>query len=161
MPACRLHPVAIRPVIWHAFSTFTMMLKMEKIHTYYSKARLLFLCLALGSFTLAAGPFEEVVGALKGGNVTTLSKYFDNMVEIAMPNNTNSYSKTQAAIILKDFFARNPVKDFKLIHQGTSGEGSTFGIGNLETGNGNYRTTFFFRQKGNSTVLQELRFENK
>lgn len=138
-----------------------MMLKMEKIHTYYSKARLLFLCLALGSFTLAAGPFEEVVGALKGGNVTTLSKYFDNMVEIAMPNNTNSYSKTQAAIILKDFFARNPVKDFKLIHQGTSGEGSTFGIGNLETSNGNYRTTFFFRQKGNSTVLQELRFENK
>lgn len=121
----------------------------------------LLLSLALSSFVAVAGPFEDVVSALKGGNVAALSKYFDNMVEIAMPNNTNSYSKSQAEIILKDFFARNPVKDFKLIHQGSSGEGSTFGIGNLVTSNGVYRATFFFRQKGNTILLQELRFENK
>lgn len=121
----------------------------------------LLLGLVLSSFAAAAGPFEDVVNALKGGNVTALSKYFDNMVEIAMPNNTNSYSKSQAEVILKDFFARNQVKDFRLIHQGSSGEGSTFGIGNLVTSNGVYRATFFFRQKGSTVLLQELRFENK
>lgn len=130
-------------------------------HIFWKTGRLLFLSVVLSSFVMTAGPFDEVVTALKGGNVTLLSKYFDNMVEIAMPNNTNSYSKTQAEIILKDFFSKNQVKDFKLIHQGSSGEGSTFGIGNLVTGNGVYRTTFFFRQKGNTILLQELRFENK
>lgn len=134
---------------------------MIQANVFRKRAGVLLLGVVLSSFVVVAGPFEEVVNALKGGNVTTLSKYLDNMVEIAMPNNTNSYSKSQAEVILKDFFARNQVKDFKLIHQGSSGEGSTFGIGNLVTSNGVYRATFFFRQKGSTILLQELRFENK
>lgn len=112
------------------------------------------------SFTVV-NPFNNVVSALKKGNVDELSHYFDNMVEITLPANANSYSKSQAIVILREFFANNPVKNFKLIHKGNSGEGSSFGIGNLETEKGVYRTTFFFREKGDSFVIQELRFERK
>jgi hypothetical protein len=106
-------------------------------------------------------PFANVVSALKKGDVNELSQYFDNMIEITLPSNANSYSKSQAVVILKEFFSNNIVKSFKLIHQGNSGEGSSFGIGSLVTDHGTYRTTFFFRQKGESFVLQELRFEKK
>jgi hypothetical protein len=114
----------------------------------------------LMSFTLQ-DPMTNVVSALKKGNVQELSHYFDNMVEISLPSNANSYSKSQAVVILKEFFSDHQVKSFSLIHKGSSGEGSSFGIGSLVTNAGTYRTTFFFRQKGDSVVLQELRFEKK
>lgn len=115
----------------------------------------------LMSFAVAADPFDDVVTALKAGDATRLSQHFDNMVEITLSNNGNSYSKSQAEIVLRDFFAKSKVKSFTLIHKGSSGEGSSFGIGNLVTTNATFRTTFFFRQKGEKIVLQELRFERK
>lgn len=120
--------------------------------------KLLLMAGLLMSFAFA-DPFTSVVAALQKGNVESLSHYFDNMVEISLEGKTNSYSKSQASVILKDFFSGHKVKGFKMIHKGKSGKGSSFGIGNLSTDKGNYRVTFFFRQKGNDTVLQELRFQ--
>lgn len=112
------------------------------------------------SFSVA-DPFANVVAALNKGKVEGLAHYFDNMIEINLPTGTNSYSKSQAVVILKEFFAANTVKSFKLIHKGNSGEGSSYGIGSLVTNHGNFRTTFSFHQKGDNFVLQELRFEKK
>jgi hypothetical protein len=111
--------------------------------------------------TTAAGPFEDVVSSIKQGDVSTLSRYLDNTVEINISGKSNSYSKSQAEIILKDFFAKNQVKSFELIHQGEGGGGSRFGIGNMGTSAGAFRTSFFLQKKGGSMVLNELRFENK
>ncbi len=108
---------------------------------------------------LVAGPFEDVVGAIKQGDVNSLSRYLDNNVEINISGKANAYSKAQAEIILKDFFSKNQVKSFELVHQG--GEASKFGIGNLSTSGGNYRLSFFLQKKGGTMVLNELRFENK
>lgn len=113
----------------------------------------------LMSFTALANPFDNVVAALQKGNAEALSHYFDKMVEISLDGQANSYSKSQASVILKDFFASHKVEQFKVIHKGKSGKGSSFGIGNLTTSKGTYRVTFFFRQKGDEVVLQELRFK--
>ncbi|HEX5553061.1 MAG TPA: DUF4783 domain-containing protein [Chitinophagaceae bacterium] len=133
---------------------------MSAIITTCRLSKLLLIGGLLMSFTIV-DPFTSVVSALQKGNVTALSHYFDNMIEITLPSNANSYSKSQAVVILKEFFSNNAVKSFKLIHKGDSGEGSSFGIGSLVTKGGTYRTTFFFRQKGDSFVLQELSFEKK
>lgn len=109
----------------------------------------------------AAGPFEDVVGSIKSGDASSLSRYLDNTVEINISGKSSSYSKSQAEIILKDFFSKNQVKSFELIHQGEGGGGSRFGIGNMGTSGGAYRTSFFLQKKGGSMVLNELRFENK
>jgi len=103
---------------------------------------------------------EDVIAAMKSGNATTVAKYFDNSVEISMPSKSNSYSKSQAELVLKDFFASNSVKSFDIIHKGENA-GSQYCIGTLQTKNGTYRTTIFMKQKGDKQVLQELRFENR
>lgn len=113
----------------------------------------------LSSFALMVN-IDEVVGALKTGNVAQIAKYFDNTIEISMPDKSNSYSKTQAEIILKDFFTNNPVKSFTIIHKGENA-GSQFCIGTLATRNGDFRTTVFMKQKGTAQLLQEIRFENR
>lgn len=118
-------------------------------------------CGMFTAFTLMAGPFEDVIAAIKQGDAGNLSKHLDNTVEINMLGKSSSYSKAQAEIILKDFFGKNNVKSFEIIHKGGKEGGSQFGIGNLVTSGGTYRTSFFLQKKGNTFVLNELRFENK
>lgn len=117
------------------------------------------LTILLSSFTLLAS-IDEVVNAMKSGNAAQVARFFDNSVEISMPDKSNSFSKTQAEIVLKDFFNNNPVKGFEVIHKGENA-GSQYCIGTLVTKNGSFRTTIFMKQKGNAQVLQELRFESR
>ena len=103
---------------------------------------------------------DEVISAMKTGNSSEIAKFFDNTVEINMPEKSNSYSKSQAELVLKDFFNSNTVKTFEIIHKGEN-SGSQYCIGTLITKNGSFRTTIFMKQKGDKQVLQEITFENK
>jgi hypothetical protein len=101
---------------------------------------------------------DEVESAIKNGNASQLSKYFDNTIEITLTDKSNTYSKSQAELVLKDFFSNNVVKGFEIVHKGNNA-GAQFIIGTLETKNGEYRTTIYMKQKGDKQLLQELRFE--
>ena len=120
---------------------------------------LMFAALILTSYTSLIG-IEDVVSGLKAGNAAQIAKYFDNTVEITLPAKSNSYSKSQAEMILKDFFNNNTVKGFTALHKGDNG-GSQFCIGTLQTNTAVYRTTIYMKQKGDKQVLQEIRFENQ
>ena len=110
------------------------------------------------SFSVRLG-IDDVIAAMKTGNALQVAKFFDNNVEISMPDKSNSYSKSQGELILKDFFTTNMVKSFDVIHKGENA-GSQYCIGTLVTKGGSFRTTIFMKQKGDQQVLQELRFEN-
>ncbi len=112
------------------------------------------LLLMLSSFV----SLNEIVSAIKSGNASQLSKHFDNTIEITLSDKRNTYSKSQAELVIKDFFKTNVVTGFEILHK--DGKTNTkFIIGNLETKNGDYRTTIYVKQKGNKQLLQELRFE--
>jgi Domain of unknown function (DUF4783) len=113
----------------------------------------------LSSFTLFLS-IDEVVNGLKNGDAVQIARYFDNTVEITMPDKSNNYSKNQAEIVLKDFFTTNGVKTFEVIHKGENA-GSQYCIGTLVTKNGSFRTTVFMKQKSDKQLLQEIRFENR
>lgn len=120
---------------------------------------LLVLGTLISSFTLFSS-IDEVIGAMKAGNASEVAKFFDNTVEINMPEKSNSYSRSQAELVLKDFFAINSVKSFDVLHKGEN-SGSQYCIGTLVTRNGSFRTTIFMKQKGDKQLLQEITFENK
>lgn len=117
------------------------------------------LFIVLGSFTIIPG-IDEIVSALKTGNTSQIAKYFDSTVEITLPDKSNSYSKSQAEVILRDFFSIHEVKGFELLHKGENA-GSQYCIGVLNTKNGSFRTTVYMKQKQNKQILQEIRFENR
>jgi Domain of unknown function (DUF4783) len=122
-----------------------------------------FFTLFLVSFTMLSFSsmqgLEDVVAALKNNNASQMALYFDNTVDITLPEKSNSYSKSQAEVILRDFLSNNPVKSFEKLHKGDN-SGSEYCIGKLVTKNRVYRTTIFMKQKGDKQFLQEIRFEN-
>jgi hypothetical protein len=102
---------------------------------------------------------DEITGAMRVGNAGELSRYLDSRVDISLPDKSDTYSKIQAEMIIRDFFTTNGVRDFLIKKRVQNGGGSEFCIGVLETRNGDYKTTLFVRQKGNLQLLQELRFQ--
>ncbi len=126
-------------------------------------AKNIFNFLLLISLTVFSYSFiqkDDIVTALKSGSADKMAKYFDNMVDVSIPGKSNTFSKGQAEMVVKDFFALNKVKNFEVQHSG-SNPSSNFIIGTLTTSSGNYRTTVYMRSRGDKQLIQGVEFEQK
>ncbi len=115
--------------------------------------------LLLGS--LHAFPVDipgEIVSAFGSGNATQLAKYFNQTIELTMFDKEGIYSKIQAEIILRNFFADNPPKQFQILHQGGK-ECSKYAIGSLISGTTKYRITFLLKTMESKVYIHQLRIE--
>ena len=124
----------------------------------------LFTSLLLGTVLLLSSfetqsAIDGVISALRSGNSSQLSAYFDDNVELTLPDKSDSYSKAQAQLIVKDFFGNNGVRGFELKHKGDS-PGGHFCIGTLQTNAGNFRTNVFMKTKNGREVVKEIRFQS-
>jgi len=125
--------------------------------------KMIFTLLTIGALLSSFAFFssiDEVIASMKAGNATDIARFFDNTVEINTPDKSSSYSKSQAELVLKDFFSTNTVKTFTLDHKGENA-GSQYCIGTLITKNAVYRTTVFMKLKGDKQLLQTITFEHK
>jgi len=101
---------------------------------------------------------DDVVAAIKAGDASGLAKYFDERVDISLPDKSDTYSKTQAEMIMRDFFTNKGVVSFEVKHKGEQG-GAQFCVGELKTKQGSFRTHLFMLQRGDRQLLQEIRFQ--
>lgn len=127
---------------------------MQKVLTFVFAA----LFIALAAFKPAAG-LDDVISALKTGNASELAKYVDDNIEIGLPDKTDTYSRSQALMVLQDFFSNNGVKGFQVVHKGENA-GGQFCVGTLQTRAGNYRTTVFMKTKNGKQSVKEIRFQS-
>jgi hypothetical protein len=112
------------------------------------------------NFTQAQN-FDGIAGAIRTGNASSIAANFQSNVEITIKDASNSYSKSQGEMVLKNFFSSHQPKSFSIAHEGTSPEGSKYFIGNLVTTAGNYRTYVYAKAAGGSLTIQEIRFEEQ
>ena len=101
---------------------------------------------------------DDIAYAIRLGNAGELGRYLDSRVDIGLPQKSDTYSKIQAEMIIRDFFSTNGVRNF-LVKKWVSNGTSEYCIGVLQTRNGDYRTTLFTKLKGDKQLLQELRFQ--
>ncbi|MFH1005063.1 MAG: DUF4783 domain-containing protein [Bacteroidota bacterium] len=115
------------------------------------------------SFTLITpsdNTINDVAVAVKTGNAKEVAKFFTASIDLKIPDKEDVFSKSQAELILKDFFSKNPIKSFTIVHKGTSKNGDQFAIGTYETTTGKkFRTYFLFKKEETKFLIQQLRFE--
>jgi hypothetical protein len=117
-----------------------------------------FLLISLSIFALDI--YEDIANAIRSGDAKQLAGFFDNTIDLSIIDQENVYSKAQAEFVIKDFFSKNPPKAFTIIHKGSSPEGTQYAIGNLITTNGkNLRISFYVKNSGGRSSIQELRIE--
>ncbi len=119
----------------------------------------LILCL-LNTGRAQGRPAEAIEGAIKSGNAAAVSRYFGPSVDITLNNSTSTYSRTQGEQVLRDFFARNAVRDFDIDYSGAStSSNSSFTVGTLQTVTGKYKVYLSLRPSDGGFVLKEVRIE--
>lgn len=108
----------------------------------------------------AASVSGKIVSAIKTGNAKELASFFQSNIELTVLDDEGTYSKSQAEIILKDFFTKNPPKDFSINHNGSSKDLSQFYIGSYKTNNQqSYRIYFLIKSLTDKMLIQQLQIQ--
>ena len=119
---------------------------------------LLLVCFSLMSFM---PPFqsgrEEMITALKQGNAEQFVKYFDNTIDIKMPNSDEmkGVQKAQAAGTLRSFFTDNGINQFDVTSQRELG-GTMYITGKL-VGTTDYNLTAMIKSTPEKLSIITLR----
>ncbi len=103
---------------------------------------------------------QGIVSATGNGNADKLASYFNDNIELVLPQKSGIFSKSQAQMILKEFFTNNPPASFKIIHQG-SRQNASFAIGNYKSGGNVYRFYFLTKKTNNKLLIHQLRIEKQ
>lgn len=134
------------------------MLKTSKFNFVMKKIFIVLLVfLSTGLFALPLS--TSIINALKMGNATELSRYFETSIDLSIPGNEGAFSKTQSELILKNFFIKNQPSNFKIMHSGDSKNNTHYSIGTLTTAKANYRVYILYKETGTVTTILELRIE--
>ena len=96
----------------------------------------------------------DIITALNEGNSNQLSVRLNTNVELVIDTKNDVFSKQQASGIIADFFKKNRVISFQLLHKGNK-DAASFVIGTLKTANGNFRVYVLTR----INEIQQLRIE--
>jgi hypothetical protein len=101
---------------------------------------------------------SQVKENIKAGSAKELSTFLNQTVDVTLNDGPQSYSKTQAEFVFRDFFKQHPPVEFNIIHQGTSKGGQTFGIGQYKSGTETYRVYMKIKSAGNQQLVHEISF---
>jgi len=89
-----------------------------------------------------------------------MTPHFNSSLELTIQGRKQSCGPAQAEVILKNFFTKNPPRDFKLLHKGSAAHGGTYMMGTLTTTAGTrFRTTLVFFTKNGRDLVHQMRFE--
>jgi hypothetical protein len=104
---------------------------------------------------------NNIVLAITAGDAKKLASYFNSTVDLTVPSGDGTYSKSQAEMIVKNFFTQYPPVSFKINQQGSSNEGSQFSIGTLITKTAKFRTYFLLKKVNGTSLIHQLQFETE
>ena len=103
---------------------------------------------------------RDISQAIRQGNAREMSKYFGQNVDLTLPGSEGTFSKSQAEVILRNFFSKNSPTGLSVNHQGNSRDGSVYVIGTLQTRNGQtFRTYFLLKKVSDTFRLHQVQFE--
>ncbi len=118
-----------------------------------------FLLAATPGRAQAADQLPPVRSALASGSSRELARFLAPSVEVGFDDDKQSYNATQAELVMRNFFVKNPPVSFDIVHQGASNEGIPYAIGSYvaRTG-GTYRVFIKLKPKTSAPVIDTLDF---
>ena len=104
---------------------------------------------------------NNVRAALKTGSSKDFAKSFNTMVELNFEGEKRNYSKSQAELVLKEFFKKYPPSDFQYIHQGSSKQGLTYVIGKYTFESGSFRVWILIKKFDETFLVDSIDFSRE
>jgi hypothetical protein len=139
--------------------TFSVKFRKMKRLIIMMLAAALFMPFMQSSAGIPQGVIDNIAASIRAGNYKALSGYFGNAVEVELPGKEGTFSKSQAEMLLKDFFAKELPASFTVNQKGSSSGGSMFMIGTYKSANGVFRTYLLLKPVSQQLTIQQIQFE--
>ena len=99
-----------------------------------------------------------IIAALKTGNAEEVGKYFDNFIDLKLPekDEIKNVGKNQASIALQSFFKDNAIKSFELTSQREMGA-SMYLAGKLQNAGKGFNITILLKNKDGEKEIITVR----
>lgn len=118
-----------------------------------------FLFIAFGS--PADVPYSDIENAFLKKNAESIAKMGNDKLSISIIGKESIYSNQQATLVLKDFFSKHPLQDFKFIFKGKENSDGSFAIASYEAKNEKFRFTFHFKKSDSVFKIIRLNIEKE
>lgn len=125
------------------------------MHLFYTIVTSIFLSWT----TFSDVPYAKIERAFESNNATEIVGLGKEKILINVLGKESAYSKSQASLVLKDFFTKHPGSAFEFVFKGKESADGTFAIGNYTSQNQKFRTTIHFKKIGSVFKIESLTIE--
>jgi len=119
-----------------------------------------FLAAVLLSFgTKQSIPHAKLEQAFEQNNADVIVSLSKDKVLINIQGTEGAYSKSQATLVLKDFFNKKPGNSFDFMFKGEESSDGSFAIGNYTSKSEKFRVTVHFKKLSGEYKIESLSIE--
>ena len=102
--------------------------------------------------------FTSIGKYIEAGDSEKLSAWFADNLELDITGSVNSCTRSQAKLIMKNFFSNNSPKKFTIIHK-SGRPPMSYAVGSLNAGAQKFRVIIYVRTEDGKNSIQQLRIE--
>ncbi|MCR5826854.1 MAG: DUF4783 domain-containing protein [Bacteroidales bacterium] len=102
--------------------------------------------------------FTSIGKYIEAGDSEKLSAWFADNLELDITGSVNSCTRSQAKLIMKNFFNNNTPKKFSIIHK-SGRPPMSYAVGSLSAGAEKFRVIIYVRTDDGKNSIQQLRIE--
>jgi len=103
--------------------------------------------------------FDQIEKGFNERNATQIIQFAKANIIMSILGKESVYSKQQSIQLLKDFFAKKNVEEFKFTFKGKETTEGLFAIGNYKMKDGEYRVSIHFVHEHATYVIERLIIE--
>lgn len=101
---------------------------------------------------------QDILDAFSENAPGVITANLNDNVELVINNYNDVFSRQQSTVIINDFFRKNRVSSFQVMHTGNK-ESAAFAICTMKSGKDSYRVYILTRKSGSKQFIQQLRIE--
>ena len=102
--------------------------------------------------------FTPIGKYIEAGDAEKLAAWFADNLELDITGSVNSCTRSQAKLIMKNFFSNNTPKKFNIIHK-SGRPPMSYAVGSLSAGADKFRVIIYVRTDDGKNSIQQLRIE--
>ncbi len=99
-----------------------------------------------------------IISAIQGGSSSELARHLNESIALNISGKQGDYSKTQAEIVLKDFFKKYPPLEFSLVFKNENHNNISSYIGKYSSGKDNFQIFIKISHSNSSFLIYSLDF---
>ena len=104
-------------------------------------------------------PYAKIEQAFEANSAKSIVAMGKSKMLVNVLGTEGAYSPSQATLILKDFFSKNPGKDFEFVFKGKESGDGTFAIGNYLSNGSKFRITIHLQKLSDNYQIERLSIE--